>query len=124
MNLISLRAIRILPFTLNCRGFMKKISCLVIEDEPASQEILRKYINDFPQLDCRHYCNNAFEAADILRSDRIDLIFLDINMPRLSGMQFYKSLVNPPAVIFTTAHAEHAAEGFEVNAVDYLVKPF
>ena len=103
---------------------MKKISCLVIEDEPASQEILRKYISDFPQLECRHYCSNAFEAADILRSDRIDLIFLDINMPRLSGMEFYKSLVNPPAVIFTTAYAEYAAEGFEVNAVDYLVKPF
>ncbi|MEJ1237676.1 LytTR family DNA-binding domain-containing protein [Chryseolinea sp. T2] len=103
---------------------MKRISCLVVEDEPASQEILRKYINDFPQLECRQYCSNAFEAADVLRTDSVDLIFLDINMPRLSGMQFYRSLVDPPAVIFTTAYAEHAAEGFDVNAVDYLVKPF
>jgi DNA-binding LytR/AlgR family response regulator len=103
---------------------MKKISCLVIEDEPASQEIMRKYIIDFPRLDCRQYCSNAIEAGEALRSNHVDLIFLDINMPRISGMQFFRSLVDPPAVIFTTAYPEHAAEGFEVSAVDYLIKPF
>ncbi|MGC3948608.1 MAG: LytTR family DNA-binding domain-containing protein [Chryseolinea sp.] len=103
---------------------MMRISCLVIEDEPASQAILKKYIDDFPRLECIRYCSNAFEAGDVLQHDRVDLIFLDINMPRLSGMQFYRSLMDPPAVIFTTAYPEYAAEGFEVSAVDYLVKPF
>ena len=102
---------------------MKRISCLVIEDEPASQEILRKYITDFPRLACKGYCTSAFEAAEALRIESVDVLFLDINLPRLSGMEFYRSLNDPPPVIFTTAYPEYAIEGFEVNAVDYLVKP-
>jgi len=103
---------------------MKRISCLVVEDEPASQEILRRYIADFPRLECMRICNNAFEAGEVLRTLPIEIVFLDINLPRLSGIQFYRSLSNPPPVIFTTAYPEHAVDGFEVNAVDYLVKPF
>ena len=96
----------------------------MVEDEPASQEILKRYIADFPKLECAQVCNNAFEAGDTLRKVPIDVIFLDINMPRLSGIQFYRSLINPPPVIFTTAYPEHAVDGFELNAIDYLVKPF
>lgn len=96
----------------------------MVEDEPASQEILRRYIADFPRLECAQICGNAFEAGEALRRTSIDIIFLDINMPRLSGIEFYRSLTNPPPVIFTTAYPEHAVDGFEVNAVDYLVKPF
>ena len=103
---------------------MKKISCIIIEDEPASQEILMRYIKDFPQLEVAAVCSNAIEANDFLHKRDVDLIFLDINMPRLSGLDFYRSLQNPPRVIFTTAYPEYAVNGFEVNAVDYLVKPF
>jgi two-component system LytT family response regulator len=103
---------------------MKKISCLIVEDEPASQEILKKYVGDFPALVLKGICSNAFEAGEKLRSEHVDLIFLDINMPRLSGLEFYRSLTDPPPVIFTTAYPEYAVNGFEVNAIDYLVKPF
>ena len=103
---------------------MKKYSCIVVEDEPASQEILKRYINDFPQLELKSVCNNAFEAGEVLRKEAIHILFLDINMPRLSGMEFYRSMPDPPPVIFTTAYPEFAVNGFEVNAVDYLVKPF
>lgn len=101
-----------------------KIKCIIVDDEPASREILEKYIADCTVLSLICACKNAFEANDILNSQDIQLIFLDINMPRLSGMKFYKSLTNPPYVIFTTAYPEFAVEGFEVNAVDYLLKPF
>ncbi len=103
---------------------MKNISCLIVEDEPASQEILKKYVVDFPALDLKGVCSNAFQAGESLQKEEIDLLFLDINMPRLSGLEFYRSLTNPPPVIFTTAYPEYAVSGFEVNAVDYLVKPF
>lgn len=101
-----------------------KINCIVVDDEPASREILEKYIEDSPNLNLVKSCRNAFEANDIINNQNIRLIFLDINMPKLSGMKFYKSLTNPPFVIFTTAYPEYAVEGFEVNAVDYLLKPF
>lgn len=103
---------------------MKKITCLIVEDEPASQELLRKYVNDFSGLDLRGVCSNAFEAGEKLQQESIDLLFLDINMPRLSGLEFYRAQNNPPPVIFTTAYPEYAVNGFEVNAIDYLVKPF
>jgi DNA-binding LytR/AlgR family response regulator len=103
---------------------MKRISCLVVEDEPASQELLKRYIADFPRLECAEICSNAFEAGEALLKLPVDVIFLDINMPRLSGIQFYRSLTNPPPVIFTTAYPEHAVDGFDVNAIDFLVKPF
>lgn len=102
-----------------------KIDCLIIEDEPSSQNVLKKYISDINSLNLILICNNAMEALEILNSNQnIDLIFLDINMPKISGLSFYKSLQTPPEVIFTTAYPQYAVEGFEVNAIDYLLKPF
>jgi DNA-binding LytR/AlgR family response regulator len=103
---------------------MKKITCMIVEDEPVSQEILKKYISDYPSLELLAVCNNAIEANDQLRKLSPDLMFLDITMPKISGLEFYRSLSDPPYVIFTTAYPEYAVSGFEVNAVDYLVKPF
>jgi len=97
---------------------------MIVEDEPASQGLLRKYIGDFAQLELVSVCSNAIEAGAELRKTKVDLMFLDINMPKLSGSDFYASLVNPPPVIFTTAYPEFAVNGFELNAIDYLVKPF
>jgi DNA-binding LytR/AlgR family response regulator len=97
---------------------------MIVEDEPASQEILKAYIADCPNLNLVETCKNAFEANEVLMNRNIDLMFLDIHMPGLSGMKFYQSLSHPPFVIFTTAYPEFALEGFEVDAVDYLLKPF
>jgi DNA-binding LytR/AlgR family response regulator len=101
-----------------------KVKCLVVDDEPLSQDVLKKYINDTPMLELTNVCSDAFEANAILQSVNIELMFLDINMPKLSGIRFMKTLNNPPLVIFTTAYPEYAIDGFEVDAVDYLVKPF
>jgi DNA-binding LytR/AlgR family response regulator len=101
-----------------------KIKCLIIDDEPAAQEILKTYTADDSRLELVEVCSNAFKASDVLAKEKIDLLFLDINMPKLSGLAFYKTLNQPPAVIFTTAYPEFAVEGFEVDAVDYLLKPF
>lgn len=103
---------------------MKKLLCLVIEDEPLSQDILSKYISDTPQLELAGICGEALAASSFLRTSQVDLIFLDINLPVISGLSFLKSLSHPPMVIFTTAYPEYAVEGFEADAVDYLVKPF
>ncbi len=100
------------------------ISCIIVEDEPVSQDVLTQYIDDIPKLNLVAVCNNALEASEILMSNKIQLMFLDINMPKLSGLDFLKTLQNPPLVIFTTAYPEYALEGFEVNAIDYLLKPF
>jgi DNA-binding LytR/AlgR family response regulator len=100
------------------------IHCIIIEDEPVSQDILKRYIADTPPLKLVGVCNNAFEAQELLLDEQVHLMFLDINMPKLSGMSFLKSLKNPPLVIFTTAYPEYALEGYEVDAVDYLLKPF
>lgn len=103
---------------------MNSITCIVVEDEPVSQEIMKRYIADYPHLDLKAVCNNAIEASAEVRKHSPQIIFLDIALPKISGLDFYKSLTNPPLVIFTTAYPEYAVNGFEVNAVDYLVKPF
>lgn len=103
---------------------MSKISCIIVEDEPVSQDILKAYIADYPSLELFAVCGNAIEAMEKVRSLSPDLLFLDITLPKISGLDFYKSLSDPPMVIFTTAYPEYAVNGFEVNAVDYLVKPF
>jgi DNA-binding LytR/AlgR family response regulator len=103
---------------------MRKVTCMIVEDEPVSQEILHRYITDYGSLELIATCNNAIEASQKITTVSPELLFLDITMPRLSGLDFYKSLVNPPHVIFTTAYPEYAVNGFEVNAIDYLVKPF
>lgn len=101
-----------------------KIKCLIIDDEPSSQVVLKNFIGKLDFLQLSGVCNNAVEAMSLLSTEQIDLIFLDINMPQISGLSFYKSLSNPPAVIFSTAYAEYAVEAFDVSAVDYLLKPF
>lgn len=101
-----------------------KVNCIIVDDEPAAREILERYVSRCDTLHLAAICSHAFEAGEALKNHDIRLIFLDINMPRLSGMQFYRSLENPPFVIFTTAYPEFAVEGFEVNAVDFLLKPF
>jgi DNA-binding LytR/AlgR family response regulator len=98
--------------------------CLVVEDEPLAQNVLRKYIDEHPQLELGAVCADALEAQQILSKQPAAIVFLDINLPRLSGISFLKSLSRPPLVIFTTAYPEYAAEGFELDATDYLVKPF
>jgi DNA-binding LytR/AlgR family response regulator len=101
------------------------ISCIIIDDEPSSQAVLKNFISNIDFLELKGICNNAIEALEMITaSHSIDLIFLDINMPKISGLTFYKSLQNPPEVIFTTAYPEYAISGFEVNAIDYLLKPF
>jgi len=101
-----------------------KLRSLVIEDEPPAQEILTGYIHECGQLELVKICPDAITANDLLQHESIDLIFLDINLPRLSGLNFLKALNHPPMVIFTTAYPEYAVEGFETDAIDYLVKPF
>jgi len=101
-----------------------KLRCLVIDDEPLAQEILVQYIGDCPSLELLRVCSDAIEAGEYLSTMQADLIFLDINMPKLSGIRFVKTLTQPLLIIFTTAYPEFAAEGFESNAVDYLLKPF
>ena len=102
-----------------------KINCLIIDDEPSSQTVLKNYIDKIDFLVLVNSCANAVEAMDFLsKENSIHLVFLDINMPKISGLSFYQSLQNPPAVIFTTAYSEYAIHAFDVNAIDYLLKPF
>jgi len=98
--------------------------CLVVEDEPLAQNVLKKYIAEHPLLELAAICGDAPEAQQWLARHPAAIVFLDINLPRLSGISFLKSLSRPPLVIFTTAYPEFAVEGFELDAVDYLVKPF
>jgi DNA-binding LytR/AlgR family response regulator len=102
----------------------RQLTCIIVDDEPLSREILEKYIADTPLLLLSGSCSDAFEAMELIRIGRIDLVFLDINMPRLSGINLVKTIENPPLIIFTTAYPEYAIEGFELDVVDYLVKPF
>ena len=103
---------------------MNTYKCIIIEDEPLAQNVLKKYIGDLPALDLIAVCNDALEAQVILTAQHVHLLFLDINLPKLSGINFIKTLVHSPLIIFTTAYPEFAVEGFELNAVDYLLKPF
>ena len=100
------------------------LSCLAIDDEPLALQQLVAYINKVPYLTLAAQCQSALEARAFLAHDTVDAIFCDINMPDLNGMDFVKSLASPPLVVFTTAYSEYAVEGFRVNAVDYLLKPF
>ncbi|WP_299114215.1 LytTR family DNA-binding domain-containing protein [uncultured Winogradskyella sp.] len=102
----------------------KSIKCLIIDDELSSQRVLQHFIKETDILHLKATCNNTTEAFKYLQlNEGIDLLFLDINMPKQSGLDFYKTLKNAPQVIFTTAYPQYAVEGFEVNATDYLLKP-
>jgi DNA-binding LytR/AlgR family response regulator len=100
------------------------IRCLAIDDEPLALQQLVAYIKKVPFLELATQCQSAIEARRFLEHDTVDAIFCDINMPDLNGMDFVKSLAAPPLVVFTTAYSEYAVEGFRINAVDYLLKPF
>ena len=100
------------------------IRCLAIDDEPLALQQIVAYIGKVPFLELAAQCQSALEARQFLEQDTVDAIFCDINMPDLNGMDFIKSLTVPPLVVFTTAYSEYAVEGFRVNAVDYLLKPF
>ena len=99
------------------------IKCIVVDDEPLALDILEDYISKVPYLQLVKKCGNAIDALETLKKTKIDLIFLDIQMPDLTGIQFMKSLSRKPGVIFTTAYSDYAIEGFNLNAVDYLLKP-
>ena len=101
----------------------KKIKCLVIDDEQPARDILQKHIEGVEALELAGSCNNAVEALSFLQSNTVDLLFLDIQMPHILGTNFIRTLKNPPKVIFTTAYRKYAVEGFELDAVDFLLKP-
>ncbi len=99
------------------------INVIIVDDEPLAQEVLETYIEKIPELHLVRKCSNAFEANDALKQHDIDLMFLDIQMPQLTGIDFLRTVKDPPLVIFTTAYPNYALEGFELNAIDYLLKP-
>lgn len=101
----------------------KNISCLIVDDESIAREIIETHVSKIPNITIVETCSNAIEAFNVLRNNQIDLIFLDINMPEVSGISFAKSINKDVKIIFTTAYRDFAVEGFELQAVDYLMKP-
>jgi DNA-binding LytR/AlgR family response regulator len=99
-------------------------TCIIVDDEPLAREVLEKYISRCPLLKLTASCSSAYEAMEMLDRKVVGIVFLDINMPGLSGLSMIRSLDRPPEIIFTTAYPEYAVEGFELDAADYLVKPF
>jgi DNA-binding LytR/AlgR family response regulator len=102
---------------------MEKFSCIIVEDEKLASELLEDYIKDTPFLALKYTCSDALKALEILQKEHIEVIFLDINLPKLKGLDFIKTLKKAPQIIITTAHREFALEGYELNVVDYLLKP-
>lgn len=100
------------------------LRCVIIDDEPIARKGLKEYIQDAAFLQLAGEFDNPLKAADLLMKEKIDLLFLDIQMPKMTGMEFLKTLSQPPMAIFTTAYPQYAVEGFEWNAIDYLLKPF
>ncbi|MDC1508616.1 LytTR family DNA-binding domain-containing protein [Saprospiraceae bacterium] len=99
------------------------IKAIIVDDEPLALDVLETYIAQLPELELVARCENALEAREVLKEHDVDLMFLDINMPQLTGIDFVKTLSVKPNFIFTTAHPYYAVEGFELNAIDYLMKP-
>src|SRR4051812_16541603 len=102
---------------------MQKYNCIVVEDEPLAAEVLKEYISQVPFLQLKGECTDAVYAMDILQHEKIDLIFLDIHLPRLKGLDFIRTLKAPPQIIITTAYEDYALQGYELNVIDYLLKP-
>ena len=100
------------------------IKYIIVDDENLAHDIIKGYCDTLPNLSLVQHCYDAIEAMECLRNQEVDLMFLDLNMPKLKGFEFLKTLQNPPKVIVTTAYQEHALEGFELNILDYLLKPF
>ena len=103
---------------------MNNCRCLLVDDEPPALDILRNYIQSTPMLQIVGECHHAMAAFQFLRNNPVDLMFLDIQMPRLLGTEFLKTLSHPPRIIFTTAFRDYAVDGFELGALDYLLKPY
>ncbi len=100
-----------------------KTKCLIVDDEPLACELMRGHIEKLENFEIVADCHNAMKALSVLREKHVDLIFMDIQMPQITGIEFLKTLKHPPKVIFTTAYREYALEGFELDVVDYLLKP-
>lgn len=101
-----------------------KYRCLIVDDEKLARTLLEEYISKFPQLEITAQCKNPMEAIEVLQEAPVDLMFLDIQMPELTGIEFLKTLQHKPVVIFTTAYSEYALEGYQLDVIDYLLKPF
>ena len=99
------------------------INAIIVDDEPLALDILESYIEKIPNINLLQRCDSAVEAFEIVRSGEVDLMFLDIQMPQMTGIEFLKSLKNPPLVVFTTAYSEYALDGYDLNVLDYLLKP-
>lgn len=99
-------------------------TCLIVDDEQLARQLLKEFVSKIPNLELKGMCKNPLEAMDVLQSEQIDIMFLDIQMPELTGVEFLKTLQQQPAVIFTTAYSEYALEGYQLDVIDYLVKPF
>ena len=97
--------------------------CIIVDDEPPAIKVIKKYVDSVSQLELMGTCNNAFQTMELLSNQKVDLVFLDINMPKLMGTEMLRTLQHPPKVIFTTAHKDFAIEAFELDAIDYLLKP-
>ncbi|MHB1922439.1 MAG: LytR/AlgR family response regulator transcription factor [Chitinophagaceae bacterium] len=103
---------------------MTQLKCIIVEDEPLAQQVLQRYISDHEHLHLIKVCKNALYGFSILKEQLVDVMFLDINMPLISGIDFLKTLEKPPKVILTTAYPDYAAESYELDVFDYLLKPF
>lgn len=102
---------------------MKKKTCIIVDDEPLARELVHRYVDKLPGWEAKALCRSVADAYEALYQNSIDVIFLDINMPDVTGIEFLSTLRNPPLAVFTTAYAEYAAKAFDLKAVDYLVKP-
>jgi DNA-binding LytR/AlgR family response regulator len=102
---------------------MQRYNCIIVEDEPLAAEVIRDYILQIPFLQLKAICTDALYAMEVLQKEKIDLVFLDIHLPKLKGLDFIKALKKPPQVIITSAYQEYALQGYELNVVDYLLKP-
>jgi len=99
---------------------MKLLQCVIADDEPIARQIIENYMESIPNIELVASCKNAFEVMEILRQKNVDILFLDINMPKLSGLSLLKTMQQKPNVIITTAYPEYAVEGFELSVIDYL----
>ncbi len=102
---------------------MNPLKCIIVDDEPLAQEVIERYMAGIRELTLLRKCSNALEAFEVLHTEQVDLIFLDISMPVISGIDFLRSIKHAPAVIITTAYPDYALQGFELDVTDYLVKP-
>jgi len=102
---------------------MQQYKCIIVEDEPLAAEVVKDYVLQIPFLQLRGICTDALYAMEMLQKEKIDLVFLDIHLPKLKGLDFVRTLKNPPQIIITSAYQEYALQGYELNVVDYLLKP-